>query len=93
MTEKELERILQEEPSEKEVDRAVREFLQSDPRRDAMGAYKAQEKYDAAHTKQVKLKLNTRTDADILDALQRCGNVQGYIKALIREDIRRRSGE
>lgn len=50
--------------------------------------YKAQERYDAAHTKQVKLKLNLKTDADILEKLERCGNVQGYIKSLIRKDIR-----
>lgn len=49
--------------------------------------WKAQAKYDATHTKQVKLKLNTTTDADILQRLENVGNVQGYIKALIRADI------
>jgi hypothetical protein len=37
-------------------------------------------------TKQVNLALNRSTDADIIAALERCGNVQGYIKALIRAD-------
>ena len=46
-------------------------------------------KFDAANTKQIKLKLNLRTDADILDKLDRTENVQGYIKALIREDMKR----
>lgn len=44
-------------------------------------------KYDAANTKQVMLKLNLKTDADILARLQEVGNTQGYIKALIRKDL------
>lgn len=48
---------------------------------------RASEKYDAGHTKQVKMKLNTTTDADILTKLAEVGNVQGYIKSLIREDM------
>lgn len=44
-------------------------------------------KYDAQNTKQVMLKLNRSTDADILAKLAVTGNVQGYIKALIRADI------
>lgn len=45
-----------------------------------------QEKYDAANTTQLKLKLNLKTDADILARLAREPNKQGYIKALIRAD-------
>ena len=44
-------------------------------------------RYDAANTKQIILKLNLKTDADILARLQEVGNTQGYIKILIREDI------
>ena len=44
-------------------------------------------KYDAEHTKQIMLKLNKTTDADILAALEACGNIQGYIKSLIRADL------
>ena len=46
-----------------------------------------QSKYDAAHTQQIRLKLNLGTDADILEELARQPNKQGYIKKLIREDI------
>lgn len=46
-----------------------------------------QEKYDATHTTQLKLKLNLKTDADILARLDRELNKQGYIKALIRADM------
>ena len=44
-------------------------------------------KYDAENTTQIKMKLNNVTDADILEHLQKVGNVQGYIKELIRSDI------
>ena len=49
---------------------------------------KAQAKYDAAHTKQIRLKLNKETDADILRRLDQVDNKQGYIKELIRADMR-----
>lgn len=44
-------------------------------------------KYDKNNTKQIKLKLNLKTDKDILDKLNSVGNKQGYIKSLIRKDI------
>ena len=50
---------------------------------------KAQAKYDAKNTKQIRLKLNIVTDADILQKLEEVGNKQGYIKELIRRDISR----
>lgn len=51
---------------------------------------RAQAKYDKANTKQVIMKLNKITDADILEMLDQTPNVQGYIKQLIRDDIRKR---
>lgn len=48
---------------------------------------KAVAKYDAVNTKQIKFKLNLKTDADILDKLESVENKQGYIKNLIRKDI------
>lgn len=48
---------------------------------------RAAAKYDKSHTKGVYIKLNKTTDADILKRLQEVGNVQGYIKKLIRKDI------
>ena len=50
----------------------------------------ASARYDAANTRQIKLKLNTKTDADILDLLDSLDNVQGYIKSLIRQDMKKR---
>lgn len=49
---------------------------------------RATAKYDAQNTVTVHLKLNRRTDADIIDRLGLSGNKQGYIKDLIRQDIR-----
>ena len=48
--------------------------------------------YDEMHTTQVKLKLNKKTDADILDwiwdqHINRKTSVQGEIKRLIRDEI------
>ncbi len=48
---------------------------------------KANARYDKANTIQIMLKLNKRTDDDILKRLDQVGNKQGYIKSLIRKDI------
>lgn len=50
---------------------------------------KAVKKYDEANTVQVKMKLNLKTDADILAKLDSVPSKQGYIKHLIRSDIER----
>lgn len=42
-------------------------------------------KYDNENTVQVKLKLNKKTDADIIAILAAQENVQGFIKKLIRD--------
>lgn len=52
---------------------------------------RAQAKYDAAHTKKISLKLNLRTDIDIIHWLWKQQSMQGSIKRLIREDIARES--
>ena len=49
---------------------------------------RASAKYDAANTVQIKMKLNTATDAAIISALETVRNKQGYIKDLIRKDIK-----
>ena len=50
---------------------------------------RATAKYDAANTKMYAVKLNINTDADIIQKLDEVENKQGYIKELIREDIKR----
>lgn len=47
----------------------------------------AKERYDARTAVRISLKLNRRTDADVLQRLDEVPSKQGYIKELIREDI------
>ena len=49
---------------------------------------KAQAKYDKQNTKQLMLKLNTTNDADILAKLDAIENKQGYIKKLVRDNLK-----
>ncbi|MBQ3280986.1 MAG: nucleotidyltransferase domain-containing protein [Eubacterium sp.] len=48
----------------------------------------ANARYDKSHTQSVLLKLNKQTDADVLAVLDSKDNRQGYIKNLIRNDLR-----
>lgn len=49
-----------------------------------------QRKYDTNNCKGIYLKLSIKYDSDILEKLEQVDNKQGYIKELIREDIKRR---
>lgn len=60
--------------------------------------YGAQSRYDEYNTTQVKLKLNYKTDADVIrwinaHKVSRESSVQGAIKALIRADIAKQEGQ
>lgn len=54
---------------------------------------KATMKYKKKNIKQMKLDLNRNTDSDIINFLDKCGNKQGYIKKLIREDMKKTGGK
>lgn len=41
------------------------------------------------HTRRVTVLLNNNTDRDIIERLDSVGNKQGYIKGLIRKDLRK----
>ena len=45
-------------------------------------------KYNKANIKQIKMNLNRKTDADIIQFLENEPNVQGLIKQLIREHMK-----
>lgn len=45
-------------------------------------------KYDAKNTKTYAIKLNRKTDADLIAKLESVCSVQGYLKELIRKDIK-----
>lgn len=53
---------------------------------------RANTKYNKSHTKQVPLRFNLKTDADILEKLDSIPNKLGYIKQLIRADIEKDNG-
>ena len=48
-----------------------------------MGSYA----FDKANTRMLHLKLNYKTDADILAHIEGVDNIQAYLKQLIRADI------
>lgn len=47
------------------------------------------EEWQKKNLKRFVIKLNKTKDADILERLSECGNVQGYVKRLIREDMQK----
>lgn len=53
---------------------------------------RAQKRYDEVNKdkfRMIHLKLNRDTDADIISKLESVENIQGYIKELIRQDIKK----
>ena len=46
-----------------------------------------QERYDKANTTRIYLKLNNKTDKDIIEKLNLVESKQGYIKECIRKDL------
>ena len=48
---------------------------------------KASQKYNQNNTKIINLRLNNKTDADVIEWLEKQDNKAGYIKRLIREDM------
>lgn len=46
-----------------------------------------QVKYDKANTTRYQLKLNNKTDKDIIEKLASVDSMQGYIKECIRKDL------
>ena len=48
--------------------------------------------YDKKNTRRINLKLNNKTDSDIiqiLEAIKESEGIQGYLKRLVREDMKR----
>ena len=51
--------------------------------------YAPQECYQKENIQRVVIKLNKKTDADILEYLETKENRQGYLKELIRKDMKK----
>ncbi len=54
----------------------------------AASATARQRRYDEKNTRRISLKLNLTTDKDILTKLDTVKSMQGYIKDLIRKDLK-----
>lgn len=50
---------------------------------------RAVRKYDAENTKQFHLKLNKKTDADIIELLGKQKSVQSFLKQIIRDFLKK----
>ena len=53
----------------------------------------ANRRYDDKNTRQYHLKLNLKTDAEIIEHLSKQSSMQGYLKDLIRADIERKKAD
>ena len=53
----------------------------------------AKAKYDAKTARYISLKLNTNTDRDLIQHLESQENIQGYLKRLIREDMKKETAQ
>ena len=45
--------------------------------------------YEKENLRQIRLKINRKTEPELLEWVEKQGNIQGYIKQLIREDMKR----
>lgn len=51
--------------------------------------YKHQKKYDEKNARHYGLKLNVKRDKKLIEKLDSVENVQGYIKSLISDDLKK----
>ena len=56
-----------------------------------MGESEARKKWTKENTRVFGLKLQNSTDADIIEQLESVESIQGYIKELIRKDLKRKN--
>ena len=50
---------------------------------------KATTKYIKTHMRQFVIRCHNERDADVIEYLEGCGNIQGEVKRLVREEIKR----
>ena len=46
-------------------------------------------KYNKENTKSIAIRLNRKTDADVIEFLEGCDNVAGLLKKLVREEMKK----
>lgn len=47
--------------------------------------------YAKENTRRIAFSLNKNTDADIIEYIETVGNINGYLKQLIRQDMRKKT--
>ena len=52
-----------------------------------MGQSKYMANYEKENLRQIRLKINRKTEPELLEWVEKQGNIQGYIKELIRKDM------
>ena len=45
--------------------------------------------YEKENLRQIRLKINRKTEPDLLEWIEKQENIQGYVKGLIRADMRK----
>lgn len=46
-------------------------------------------KYEKENIRQIRLKINRKTEPELIEWIEKQENIQGYIKRLIREDMKK----
>lgn len=54
-----------------------------------MGQTEYLARYEKENLRQIRLKINRKTEPEILEWIEKQDNIQGYIKELIRKDMER----
>ena len=54
-----------------------------------MGQTEYLAKYEKEYLRQIRLKINRKTEPELLEWIEKQDNIQGYIKRLILEDMER----
>ena len=67
----------------------LKEVNNTEEKRKTKTSPEAVKRYKEKNIRQVKFEFNLKTDADILSKLDSVPNKTGYIKNLIREDIKK----
>ena len=49
--------------------------------------------YEKENLRQIRLKINRKTEPELLEWIEKQGNIQGYIKHLILEDMQKKKTE
>ena len=50
-------------------------------------------KYEKENIRQIRLKINRKTEPDLVEWIEQQDNIQGYIKDLIRKDMEKQKAE